>query len=65
MASHIFESDLILRTIIVVVSSDVVFPFIVENKSFRFRHSYSRNASLFTFIKNFLVPLYNKDYRNF
>ena len=37
----------------------------MENKSFSSRRSYSNNASLFTFIADFKIPLYNKDYYKF
>ena len=46
-----FESDRALWT-----KAVTVFHFIVENKSFCFRRSYSNNASLFIFIANFLNP---------
>ena len=36
------------------VLSDVLFLFILENKSFCFTRSYSKSASLFTFIAEFL-----------
>ena len=49
-----FECDLTFKTKLVRVASDIVFFFIVENKSFCFRRSYSSNVSLFTFIVDFL-----------
>ena len=51
--STCFENDHILCTKTVNISSDMVYLFIVENKSFCFRRSYSSNASLFTFIEDF------------
>ena len=51
-----FESDLILWSRTVMALSVIVFLFIVENKSFCFRRSYSSNASLFTLIAFFKFP---------
>ena len=48
-----FKSDLTLLTRTVRESSERLFPFIVKNKSFCFRRSYSINASLFTFYCRF------------
>ena len=60
-----FERDLILWKRIVIVSSEIILLFNMENKSFSSRHSYSNNASLITFIADFKIPLYNKDYYKF
>ena len=54
MSSIWFEKDRALLKKTVIVFLDVLFLFIVENKSFCFRCSCSNNASLFTFIADFL-----------
>ena len=54
--STCFESGLTLWTRMVRVS-EIVFLFIVENKSFCFRGSYSSNAYLFSFVADFLDSL--------
>ena len=54
ISSTCYENDLTSRTEVVRVSSEKAFPFIMENKSFCFRCSYSSNASLFIFVADFL-----------
>ena len=49
-----FESNCALWAKIAIVLHDVLFHSILENKSFYFRRSYSKTASLITFIAYFL-----------
>ena len=47
----------------VTASPEIAFIFIVENKSFYFRRSYSSNASL-SFPQIFQIPLYNENHHH-